>query len=483
MTGHSREIRVSLTAKQGFLAAQLGDPKGLGMTSTEVVNLSRSGMFVKTDRHIAPGLVIDFTIDPGLPNATRVTGTGTVRWHRARSDGPYAPQGLGLEVIEFKNQSESVWFELLERCLSDLKAVDLMNHSPYVVGPETLLRTLLSELATRHESVAVVVGPGRDVLGIVAESDLVKIALDPSWLAQPIPAVMQTHFRALHSQESAESVFEALRTPGLSHILVIDAGQFVGIISASSSIPALSELMDLKARRLKRSFDRTMNIVVHDLRSPISIIKTLNDLLAAGDIGIKQYMEQDMPGVVDDNCNLMLHLIDELMSAHSMDQKRVLDKAALDFGAITTKIFRQFQRGAAMKNIAFSLNVPSERITILGNSQRIEQILQNLISNAVKYSASHDRVTVSLQPTKDKAVLSIEDTGQGIPEHELPKVFDEYCQISSQPTSGEASTGLGLSITKRLVEAHEGTIAVGSTLGVGTTFTVTIPLHRATTKA
>src|SRR5262249_51619894 len=113
---------------------------------------------------------------------------------------------------------------------------------------------------------------------------------------------------------------------------------------------------------------------------------------------------------------------------------------------------------------------------IIADPLRLEQVLNNLVGNALKYTPDGGRVAVSAETRHSRVAISVRDTGQGIAPGEQGRLFKEFSPLSSVPSKGEKSTGLRLAIVKRLVEAHHGTIEVESKLGVGSTFRVLLPI-------
>ena len=111
------------------------------------------------------------------------------------------------------------------------------------------------------------------------------------------------------------------------------------------------------------------------------------------------------------------------------------------------------------------------------DSRRLLEVFSNLLSNAIKYSAAGARVTFGAWADDGELRVSVKDTGQGMKAEEMPRLFQPFGRLSSKPTGGETSTGLGLSIAKEIVDLHGGRLAVESTLGQGTTFTVHLPLR------
>ena len=135
---------------------------------------------------------------------------------------------------------------------------------------------------------------------------------------------------------------------------------------------------------------------------------------------------------------------------------------------------------ASPKDQTLIAEIPDSLPVVSFDRRRISQVLDNLLSNAVKYTEPGGDLKLRARTSKSFVTIEVIDNGQGIPAAELPKVFEEFVTTSARPTAGETSTGLGLAIAKRLIEAHGGTISVTSTEGVGTTFRLTLPISRAT---
>ena len=474
----SREVRVSLTTERGFLPAMIGaDEHGTKGSPSEVINLSRSGMFVKTSATVAQGDTVHFSIDSGRPNASRVSGIGTVRWSRSKDEGPYSPRGIGLKVIQFHAESQNVWLNIIEGCLADLKITDLMTPDVTTCAADASVREVVESMAARRETVAMVVNSHHGPIGVLSETELLLHQLRPGLHVLPVGAVMERKIRTMTTHDRAEDVFEAFKGLGVNHIPITEKDRVVGVVSAVGVMPLMAELMDLKARRLKRNFDRAMNLIVHDLRNPIGIIKTSHDLVTQGITTAEEYFSGGIAEIVDDNCALMLRLIDELLAVSSGEfDVANLRLENMSLVAAVRRAYMQFRPQAEAKQLHLGLEDPTDDVRIMGDPQRFDQILQNIVSNAIKYSRPGDQIAIRLTTTALMACVIVSDTGQGIVAAELPYIFDEYCKISSQPTRGESSTGLGLSIAKKLVEAHGGKISAMSQLGKGTTFVVELPL-------
>ena len=221
-----------------------------------------------------------------------------------------------------------------------------------------------------------------------------------------------------------------------------------------------------------------MSIIVHDLRSPIYAIRAINEVLLQKISTPQEYTEQGFPTLINDSCNTMISLIDDLLKASEdkySNPKLKREPVALD--EISKDLITTFLPSAQKKNIEIKTQFDQDLPQLQLDPTKVTQIMQNLISNAIKYSDKDSSVEITIQhcDQQNGVIFSVTDHGQGIKPNEINKVFDELCKISSKPTANEPSTGLGLSIAKRLVEAHGGTISVSSEPHKETKFSVFFP--------
>jgi len=137
-------------------------------------------------------------------------------------------------------------------------------------------------------------------------------------------------------------------------------------------------------------------------------------------------------------------------------------------------IVDDFQPAAAGKNIQLHFETPDKHVYLVSDKQLVSRICENLFSNAIKYSPPNKNVWISLSATNDAVNIQVKDEGIGISKDEMPNLFSKYSKISSKPTAGEASTGLGLSIVKRIVDELNGSVFCESEPGKGSLFTVVL---------
>jgi len=223
--------------------------------------------------------------------------------------------------------------------------------------------------------------------------------------------------------------------------------------------------------------NRIMGIAAHDLRNPLTVV-----------IGYLTLIEEN-PGsascreevaIVQRKCKQMLSIIDSLLDASIIESRGLeLSFQRLDLREFLRQICVDSKILAAPKEIRLKLDLPSALPALMVDRFRLLQTFDNLISNAIKYSLPKTTVTLSARVVADAVEISVADQGQGIPAEELSLLFKDFGRASAKPTAGERSIGLGLSIAQRIAKAHGGIIRVKSEPGVGTTFTVCLPLRTA----
>ena len=226
--------------------------------------------------------------------------------------------------------------------------------------------------------------------------------------------------------------------------------------------------------QLKNQF---LGMAAHDLRNPISSILTFSEFVLESDDYVISDDLRKILELIKTSSDFMLRLLEELLDVVKIES----GKLQLNFENVCLEDFlrKNIELNALLadkKQIKIVLNIPQPLPNIAIDPIKIEQVLNNLISNAIKYSYMETTVTVSAFSTEQHVLISVKDQGQGIPENELNKIFVPFSKISVRGTAGEKSTGLGLSIVKRIVTGHLGRIWVESESGKGSCFYFTLPL-------
>ncbi len=225
--------------------------------------------------------------------------------------------------------------------------------------------------------------------------------------------------------------------------------------------------------RLNEEKNTLLGIAAHDLRNPIASIKGHAALLLEAELDPEQRRRAlEAIGRVSEH---MLSLVNDLLDVSVIESGRLeLRRERCDLSALLERRVEFFRLLGERKAIRVVARL-APALELAVDPTRFEQVVDNLISNAVKYSPHGSTVEVELSPGERGAQLVVRDHGPGLSEEDQRRLFGTFQRLSAKPTGGERSTGLGLAITQRVVAAHGGTIAVASTPGEGATFTVLLP--------
>ena len=247
------------------------------------------------------------------------------------------------------------------------------------------------------------------------------------------------------------------------------AGQLALTLEKSRLYEEVVRFNDLK--------NKFLGIAAHDLRNPIAVIKGYTDLLLKGFLGEIALSQKKPLERITRHCDKMLALIRNLLDVTAIEAGHLaMDRRETDLTAYLRENALNNALLAKDKSIELVSEIPVDLPKIAMDPDRIDQVINNLITNAIKFSKPGSRIVLRAVRLKEAVAISVTDQGQGIPPEEMPKMFQYFGKTNILPTAGEKSTGLGLAIAKRMVEAHGGKIGVASQPGKGSTFTFTLPL-------
>lgn len=240
---------------------------------------------------------------------------------------------------------------------------------------------------------------------------------------------------------------------------------------------ANAELSDAneKLRALAAMREEFLALTTHDLRSPLSVISGVINFFTSGRLGDLTPEQKKMVTMMERNTRSLIELVNDLLDASKLESGAMQsDHGALDLRAVVSEMTETMHPLAKEKDITLSAVLPPDLPQIVGDRAQVRRILVNLVSNALKFTNRGGLVTIGARAEPDCVAVSIADTGVGIPAEDVTRLFDKYEQARSRATRNEKGTGLGLYITKQLVELHGGKISAHSELGVGSTFTFTL---------
>jgi signal transduction histidine kinase len=225
---------------------------------------------------------------------------------------------------------------------------------------------------------------------------------------------------------------------------------------------------------LKNKF---LGMAAHDLRNPIGIIYSYSDFLIDETKDVLSSEHKEFLDIINTSAQFMLALIDDLLDISRIESGKIdLHQELFPIEQLMSKIVGLNRVLSQKKNIGIDLIINKPGLIVNADGPKLEQVFNNLISNAIKFSIVATVIKVEISGSENSVIVGVRDQGQGIPEAELDKLFKPFQKTSVKSTGGEKSTGLGLSIAKRIVEAHKGVIRVESKVGEGTTFYVELPL-------
>ena len=250
---------------------------------------------------------------------------------------------------------------------------------------------------------------------------------------------------------------------------------FLQIVSQLSTIVEKSRLYH-QSIELNQMKNRFLGIAAHDLRSPISIIMNYVEYLLEGHPGKITEPQDNILNKILKVSEKMLNLVNELLDVNAIEAGRLeLIMHPIDLTKYLKECYEENLMLAKAKSIELVLDLEPELPVLVMDPHRIDQVLNNLINNAIKFSYPNTTITLRVRVQDQDVTISVQDQGQGIPAQEVDKLFTEFGKTSVRATAGEKSTGLGLAIVKRIVELHGGRIWVESKVGVGSVFTFTLP--------
>jgi signal transduction histidine kinase len=258
--------------------------------------------------------------------------------------------------------------------------------------------------------------------------------------------------------------------------LAISAGPFADPDPERSGMLILIRDLsaEAEAERVKQDF---VSMVGHELRTPLTLIRTTIDLLHEGDAGVLNETQERVVEVLRNNADRLMALISDLLDMSALDSGRMqIVPSSIDLGEVVTAAVEAAQPAAAVKRHELTVTAPAGLI-VYADRRRIEQVLSNLIGNAIKYTPPGGRIDVEAYEEQPFARVSVRDNGIGIPPEEQAHLFEKFYRTAEgRRTTG--GTGLGLAIARSIIELHGGAISCESDGRDGSTFTFTLPRRR-----
>ncbi|HKQ09007.1 MAG TPA: ATP-binding protein [Blastocatellia bacterium] len=303
----------------------------------------------------------------------------------------------------------------------------------------------------------------------VSASPRLRVSASPLRLIEATrdPLIHQAFRQALDQHAAVETLIEMAQVGGRSYQLNVTP------LNDSLTVGVFFDITELqRLERVRREFFANLS---HELRTPLTAILAYSETLLDGAIDDRDHNVRFLERL-HKHAARMSELISDISDLSAIESGKVtLEPRPVRLRGVLGDVLSlaEARRGAA--GIAVNIEVPDD-LLVMADRARLEQILYNLIDNAIKFNRPEGRVTINTEQQNGRAMIHIEDTGVGIAAQDLPRIFERLYRADKSRSRRTEGTGLGLAIVKHLVQAHGGEISVRSELGHGSRFTFTLPL-------
>lgn len=344
------------------------------------------------------------------------------------------------------------------------------------------LREMVGLLTTERDKMSAILSNMADgILVVDGESkvSMINRAAGRMFQLSPDKAVGYTFIEVVHDHEVDDILQRCLKTGEQQAGLVeTELGkQFLGVMATplsgqSGSLVLLQDLTEL--RRLETVRRDFIANISHELRTPIASLKALSETLQDGAMN-DPTVANDFLSKINTEMDKLAQMVNELSELSYIESGEVsLEIEPVDLAEVVARVTGRLKAQADKAKLDFFVDIPSGLLPVRADKERVEQVLVNLIHNAIKFTPPKGRISVSAKSERDDVLVSVADTGIGIPADDLPRVFERFYKTDKARAGG--GTGLGLAIVKHLIEAHGGKVWAESVEGKGSTFTFTLPI-------
>jgi two-component system OmpR family sensor kinase len=243
----------------------------------------------------------------------------------------------------------------------------------------------------------------------------------------------------------------------------------------------MAERIDRQIEELRKADASRRDLIAnvsHDLRTPLATLQGYIETLLLKENRLTDTERRDYLETAIKHCERLSKLVHKLLELAKLDSYELSAvREPFNLSELAQDVAQKFQLTAREKKINISIKVEEEIPFVNADIGLIERVLENLIENAIRYTPEGGSICIALTPKNEEIAVQISDTGCGIPKDELPHIFNRFYQLDRSRKGEVGHSGLGLSITKRILELHDRTIEVTSSLNSGTTFTFQLPTH------
>ena len=250
-----------------------------------------------------------------------------------------------------------------------------------------------------------------------------------------------------------------------------EAGRISGAIVVFQDITESQRLEDMR-----REFVANVS---HELKTPITTIKSYSETLLCGALEDKE-LSKNFVEVIENEADRMSSLVKDLLQLSHMDYEKVVwEMHHLDLREIVTDSVRKLEVHFQNKNQRLNMQISDEAVPIYADRGKIQQVIINLLTNAIKYTPENGNIRISAQVVDKNAIFEVQDSGIGIPKEDIKRIFERFYRVDKGRSRAQGGTGLGLSIAHNIIKQHKGSIKVSSELEKGSIFTVYFPVDNS----
>ena len=281
----------------------------------------------------------------------------------------------------------------------------------------------------------------------------------------------------LFSNENVLGTITALRKNGTA--FTPDDQDVLVMFASQASIAVTNAILYERTKELDRMKSEFVAVVSHEVRTPLTSIKGSLELLGDERFHVLPPPQKELLSICQANTERLITLINDILDFSKLESSKLsLNFETIDMGKIVPEAVDHIRNLAAIKGITIDVHIEGSAGIVQADPMRIAQVITNLLGNAIKFSPERGRIEVWARGTAEEATVSVKDFGKGIAPRDMSRLFQRFAQLDSSTTRKAGGTGLGLVISKGIVEQHGGKVWVDSALGKGSTFSFQLPRVR-----
>ncbi|MES2437086.1 MAG: PAS domain S-box protein [Patescibacteria group bacterium] len=395
----------------------------------------------------------------------------TTRWLMAKGDVFFNKKGKAERVV-------GVNIDITEKKFTEERLRESERHHARVVstlGEGITLSDMGGVVQTANKAAL-------EILGLSYDQIVGKLPTDPMWKVikedgSPFPAEERPSLVTLRTRQPQSNSVMGVYRPDGTLVWVLVNCTLLYEQGNTEPYAMVSSFIDISLRKnLEQQKDLFLGIASHELKTPITSLKLFADILNIQAKNSDQPKLIEIAGMVHSQAERISHLIHDLLDMSMVHAGKLdLKYQQFDMNEVARDIIKSLQLTTTSHLIEYKLLAKHK---VSADKDRIEQVLTNLLANAIKYSPKADRIIVRVKENKGNILVEVEDFGQGIPKEEQQKVFDRFFRTEYSKQKNISGFGLGLNISAQIIKRHKGTLTVKSEVGKGSIFCFTLPLKK-----